>query len=163
MSECRAGIPRVVLGDAYLQLQDEPDASFDLLVLDAFNSDAIPVHLLTREAMRLYLAKLRPEGMIAFHVSNRYLNLRPILARLAEDAGLTARAWLDASGESIPGKQVSDWVIIARREVDFGPVVWPQGADKPPDTRWELIHPQPNTPLWTTEFSNLLSAFRRED
>jgi hypothetical protein len=163
MSQSRAGMPRVVLGDAYLQLQDEQNASFDFLILDAFSSDAIPVHLLTREAIRLYLDKLRPGGIIAFHVSNRYLNLRPILARLAEDAGLIPRAWLDSGGEKIPGKLDSDWVIMARREEDFGTVVWPKGVDKPHDDRWELIRPRQNTPLWTTEFSNLLSAFRRED
>ena len=163
MSQCRAGVPRVVLGDAYLQLQDEPNRSFDILILDAFSSDAIPVHLLTREAMHLYLDKLRPQGIIAFHVSNRYLNLRPILARLAEDAGLIPRAWLDSGGEKIPGKQDSDWIIMAQREEDFGAVVWPQGVDKPHDPRWEMIRPRRDTPLWTTEFSNLLSALRRDE
>ncbi len=160
MTECRAGVPPVVLGDAYLRLKDEANSSFDLLILDAFSSDAIPVHLLTREAMHLYLDKLRPGGILAFHVSNRYLNLRPILAKLAEDSGLIARAWLDLEN-MVPGKQPSDWVVVARRDEDFGAVIWPSGVHEDPDKRWQLIRPRTDTPLWTTEFSNLLSAFRR--
>src|SRR5262249_1706310 len=82
MSECRTTKMRVILGDARLGLLDAADAEYDLLVLDAFSSDAIPTHLLTREAIELYRRKLAPGGVIAFHISNRYLQLHPIVARL---------------------------------------------------------------------------------
>jgi hypothetical protein len=163
MGECRAGKPEVILGDAYLRLQDVPEQSFDMLVLDAFSSDAIPVHLLTREAMQVYKARLKPGGMMAFHISNRYLNLRPILARLAEDAGLVARGWYDLADDKDLGKLGSEWVIMARSNDDFGPVLHPYGRDKRADPRWERIQPKPDTPLWTNNFSNLLSAFGREN
>jgi spermidine synthase len=69
----------VVLGDARLSLTQCPDAHYDLIVLDAFNSDSIPIHLLTREALSLYLSKLTADGILAFHISNKYLNLRPVV------------------------------------------------------------------------------------
>jgi hypothetical protein len=163
MGECRAGVPEVILGDAYLRLQEAPEGSFDLLVLDAFSSDAIPVHLLTREAMQLYRSRLKSGGLLAFHISNRYLNLRPILARLAEDAGWIARGWRDITQNKASGKLDSEWVIMAARDEDFGPVVWSLKNIKLPDQRWELIHPKVGTPLWTTDFSNLLSAFGRDE
>lgn len=79
------GQAQVVLGDARLTLKTAPDRYFDLVVIDAFSSDAIPTHLLTVEAFQMYLQKLKPEGMIALHVSNRYLNLVPVLARMAQE------------------------------------------------------------------------------
>lgn len=165
LSECRVGVPQVILGDAYLRLQEAPEASFDLLVLDAFSSDAIPVHLMTREAVSRYRSRLKPGGLIAFHISNRYLNLRPILAKLADDGGLVARCWRDTveNDTNQLGKTASEWVIMAEREEYFGQVVWPQGVGKTPDPRWERIRPKPNTPLWTNNFSNLLSALRSVD
>ena len=137
--------------------------SFDMLVLDAFSSDAIPVHLLTREAMHVYKGRLKPGGMMAFHISNRYLNLRPILARLAEDAELVAHGWYDLADDKDAGKLASEWIIMARNDDDFGPVLRPYGRDKNVDRRWERIQPKPDTPLWTNNFSNLLSAFGREE
>src|SRR5690606_35482619 len=80
----------VVLGDARLTLAEAPDGAFDVIFLDAFTSDAIPIHLLTREALGLYLEKLAAGGRVMFHVSIRHLDLEPMVARLAEDAGLVA-------------------------------------------------------------------------
>ncbi|HEX2210727.1 MAG TPA: fused MFS/spermidine synthase, partial [Longimicrobium sp.] len=82
---------RVVLGDARLSLARDTAATYDLILLDAFSSDAIPVHLVTREALQTYLARLAPRGIIAFHISNRYLDLEPVVAALAKDRGLAAR------------------------------------------------------------------------
>ena len=79
---------QVILGDARISLAREPDGTHDLIILDAFSSDAIPVHLLTREALDLYFRKLSPHGVLAFHISNRYFDLRPVLSRLARDAQL---------------------------------------------------------------------------
>ena len=80
----------VVFGDGRLTLQRANPSAYDLIVLDAFSSDAIPVHLLTREAIDLYLSRLRPDGIVAVHISNRYLNLEPVLAALAQRDGLAA-------------------------------------------------------------------------
>ena len=89
LSDRAADIP-VVLGDARLALAHAPDLAYDLMILDAFSSDAIPLHLMTREALRLYLDKLAPGGVIAFHISNRMLDLAPVLGNLVADAGAAA-------------------------------------------------------------------------
>ena len=91
LKDCRARSQDVVVGDARLRLRDAPDGGYGLIVLDAFSSDAIPMHLLTREALRLYRDKLADGGLIAFHISNRYLDLAPVLGALARDAGLIDR------------------------------------------------------------------------
>jgi hypothetical protein len=98
---------RVVLGDARLKLREVASGRFDLLVLDAYSSDAIPVHLMTREAVALYIQKLAPDGVLAFHISNRHLDLEPMLGNLLREAGLVALAQTDArisTRESEEGK-----------------------------------------------------------
>jgi SAM-dependent methyltransferase len=95
VADSRADV-KVVLGDGRLRLSEEPSGRFDLLVIDAFSSDAIPVHLLTREALATFLDKLAPHGVIAYHISNRHLDLAPVVARLAVESGLATReqTWL---------------------------------------------------------------------
>ncbi len=78
-----------VLGDARLKIKEAPDASYDIVVLDVFSSDAIPVHLLTQEAVALYLSKLKPDGILVFHISNRYMQLERVVAGIATDLGLS--------------------------------------------------------------------------
>jgi spermidine synthase len=82
---------RVVLGDGRLRLREVPDGAYDLLIVDAFSSDAIPAHLLTREAVREYHRALTPDCLLVLHISNRYLDLKPVVGNLAADAGLVAR------------------------------------------------------------------------
>ena len=94
LSDCPAQV-KVILGDARLSLRSAPDSFYDMIILDAFSSDAIPIHLVTREAIRLYLAKLKPGGILVFHTSNRYLDLNPVLGNLARDAGLIALSGSD--------------------------------------------------------------------
>lgn len=149
-----AGALSIVVGDARLELRDAPDGGYGLLVLDAFSSDAIPAHLLTREALGLYLAKLEPTGIIAAHVSNRYLDLAPVFGRLAEDAGLVAlvRTDLDVSPElAREGKRESEWVVLAHRAEDLGTMA--------ADPRWQTIQ-SGGAPVWTDDFSNLLRVYR---
>jgi hypothetical protein len=154
LSTCRAGRPAVVLGDARRQLVKAPDGGFDLLVLDAFSSDAIPVHLLTGEAFRLYLAKLGPRGVLAFHLSNRYLDLPPLVARLAAetDPSLVVVLDTDLVGERESGRSPSIWVFVAHRRDDLG------------EKRFGL---SPVTPLrgpgWTDDWSNLLGVWKKGD
>lgn len=119
LQDSHAGHLAIVEGDARLQLREQPDASFDLLVLDAFSSDAIPVHLLTREALQLYLAKLRPGGWLIAHVSNRYLALEPVFAALARDAGIVCRSFDDGHENAALGKEASHWICMARTERDL--------------------------------------------
>ena len=110
----------VVLGDARLSMERESDQRFDILVLDAFSSDAIPVHLLTREAFEIYRRHLRPDGVIAVHISNVYLDLEPIVLRTAEDLVLPTAIIRDnghsENGEDAEGIRAygSDWVLLTK-------------------------------------------------
>ncbi|HZB45318.1 MAG TPA: fused MFS/spermidine synthase, partial [Pyrinomonadaceae bacterium] len=122
LTYCSAAPNRTVLGDARLKLRDAPDGHYGLIILDAFSSDAIPAHLLTREALRLYLSKLAPGGLIAFHVSNRALNLDAVVGGLARDAGLEARIFNDHDYRPEIGKEPSHWAVLVRRPEDLGPL-----------------------------------------
>jgi SAM-dependent methyltransferase len=109
--------PRIVLGDARLSLAAEPSATYDLIVLDAFSSDAVPAHLLTREAMQTYLRTLRPGGIIAFHLSNRYYELVPAVATTARSTGLGAMGLSyvpNATRVDQIAARSSSWVVVGR-------------------------------------------------
>lgn len=142
----------VVIGDARLTLERQ-QGLYDLIALDAFSSDAIPIHLLTREAVEMYLSKLKPNGFLAFHISNRYLQLEPILTKVAQSLGLQAYLMIDAptDEESAAGKRPSNWMVLARSRDDVAKLV-----DR---SAWELMEPDPKAPLWTDDYSNILSAF----
>ncbi|MDQ3966181.1 MAG: fused MFS/spermidine synthase, partial [Actinomycetota bacterium] len=142
----------VVLGDARLSLGNAPDGEYGVIAADAFSSDAIPVHLLTREALELYLSKLKSDGVMAYHISNRHLELEPVLGNLARDRGLVCYGQFDGEVEDIPGKFVSHWVVMAREDEDLGSV--------PNDQRWQpcLTTSDPYE-VWTDDFSNILSTF----
>lgn len=145
---------RIVPGDARLSLAREPAASFDIVALDVFSSDAIPVHLLTREALVLYLRVLAPRGLMAFHLSNRHLDLVPVVAALARDLGLAGRVRADerASDEDwAAGRFPSTWVALARQAADLGPLVQAP--------RWRPL-PSSDARPWTDDYSNLIRAFR---
>ncbi len=130
-----------------------PEASYDLIVIDAFSSDAIPTHLITREAVALYESRLKPRGMIAFHVSSRVFNLRPVLAKIAEDRRLGCYARddqempPDKAGEA---KRPSVWVILARDERDIG-----QLAHSAP--RWVTLFGS-GVALCTDDYTNVFGA-----
>jgi hypothetical protein len=146
----------VVLGDARLSLRGARPRRFGVLVVDAFNSDAIPVHLLTRQALALYLDKLADGGVIAVNITNRYLDLRPVLGGLARDAGLSSLVRDDLrvpKARAEAGAAGSVWAVLARRPSDLAPL-----ADDP---RWRPLPAPPGSPVWTDDFSNLLSALKR--
>ena len=145
---------QVVIGDGRLSLATERDSTFDLIVIDAFGSDAIPVHLLTREALALYLAKLRPSGTVAFHISNRYLDLEPVVAETAGSLGATALTGSDAylsNEERGPYRSLSKWVLVSRSPEVVGPMAGLRG--------WSTPRRAEGT-LWTDDFSNVLGVFR---
>jgi hypothetical protein len=149
----------VKLGDGRLTLATQiSDGEYGLLVIDAFSSDAIPVHLITLEAMQLYMRKVGPGGIVAYHISNRYLNLLPVLERQAAALGLALIQREDRIDDAITartGAFTSHWVLIARQREDFGPLV--RRVD------WIPLSPSPRGPLWTDDFSNILSVFHFGD
>jgi len=140
----------VVIGDARLSLQAAPDASFDLLILDAFSSDAIPVHLLTAEAFAMYRQKLAPGGVIMAHISNRYLELEPVLGRITLETGLFGVIQRHGdNSRKIRLRYPSIWVVMAQRPDDI--------VELAPDSRWEPLRGA-NAPLWTDDYINILAA-----
>jgi len=110
----------VVLGDAWLTLGQE-SGPYDLIELDAFSSDSIPLHLLTLEAVTMYRSKLAEHGILAFHISNRYLNLEPILGKIAQKVGMTIYSQEDSptDEEMLAGKRPSRWVVMANSDSDL--------------------------------------------
>jgi hypothetical protein len=145
---------RVVLGDARLSLAAASE-SYDLLVTDVFSSDAIPVHLFTREAFELYLERLAPSGLIALHITNRFLDLEPVVAAIAADLGLVGlRQWDEAipAEEGRLGKSASHWVVLARSEAEFGRLAQ--------DPRWSAMGSVRPARAWTDDYSDLWGVFR---
>jgi SAM-dependent methyltransferase len=146
---------RIVIGDARRTLAMESDQHFDLLVLDAYSSDAIPVHLVTREALAMYLRKLAPGGRLAFHISNVHLDLEPVFANLAADAAMVCRTGDDTTltaEELALGKAPSVWVVMARSAGDLESL-----ARNP---RWRPGRTDERQPVWTDNYSSLLSVLR---
>ena len=144
----------VVLGDARLSLVKAPNRYYDLVILDAFSSDAIPVHLLTQEALQLYFAKLADRGLVAVHISNRYLDLKPVVANLTAANGFAClnRSDLHLSEEDLEaGKTPSVWMVLARRPQDL------ERLASDPD--WHAVSGQPGAAVWTDDFSNILGVF----
>jgi hypothetical protein len=145
----------LVTGDGRLRLAEElargAHADFDVLVLDAFSSDAIPVHLLTREALDLYLGRLRADGVLAVHVSNHYLDLAPVVCALALARGLAATK-VDAAGDERAGTTPSEWILLARdAQILDAPEL--RSAGRP-------VPGAGSAPLWTDDYSSLLPLVR---
>jgi spermidine synthase len=141
----------IVLGDARLSLAAEPPQRYDILVIDAFSGDAIPVHLLTREAVELYQRHLRPGGILAVHVSNQYLNLPPVVQKEADQAGLMSLLVVSEEHEAI-GVFSSDWVLATRNN-DFLRTQEVAKAGK-------SIDRVPGLRLWTDDYSSLLPLLK---
>ncbi len=145
--------PRVVLGDARLSLAHDASTRLDVLVVDAFSSDAPPAHLLTREAVRLYFDRLAPGGLLLLHLSNRYLDFGPVVAALAADARLVARVrgHDPTRAEARLGDAGSVWAVLARKVDDLGRIAR--------DPRWRPPAGAAGA-LWTDDFSNVVRRLR---
>jgi spermidine synthase len=139
-----------VLGDARLSLEREPPQNFDVIAVDAFSGDSIPVHLITVEAFTEYLRHLQPKGVIAFHVSNRFLDLKPVLLAIAE-AHKLEYAFIHETGEA--GGTTSDWVVLTRDKT----FIYKQEIAE----ATEPVAPQPDWRLWTDDYNNLVQVFKR--
>jgi len=145
----------IEVGDARLRLKDAPDHGYGILVLDAFSSDAVPAHLLTREALALYESKLAPGALLAAHVSNRHIDLRPVFADLARDAGLVALTRADAhvtDEETADGKMISRWIAVGSPGPALDALLH--------DARWEKLESDPERRVWTDDYSSLLGVLR---
>jgi spermidine synthase len=151
LDNCAEVPPKIVLGDARIQLQNAPDQHYGLIVLDAFNSDAIPIHLMTREAIALYTSKLATGGIIAFHVSNRSLKLADVLAVVGKHNNLMSMSVADPVMDPVRGKDPSEWVVMAQQSPAFDSL-----AQK---RRWRPLEAT-GADAWTDDFSNILRVFR---
>jgi hypothetical protein len=148
----------VVLGDARLKLAEAENGQYGMIIGEAFSSDAIPVHMLTREATDMYFDKLNEHGVLIHHISNRHLELEPVVGDLARDRGLVCYAEYDQNSEpsSSPYSQyklAAHFTVLARNEADLGSV--------PDDPRWHPCETNTETDrVWTDDYSNLLSTFQ---
>ena len=144
---------KVVLGDARLTLADTPNGHYDLIVMDAFSSDAVPVHLLTREAMALYLRKLAPGGLVGSHVMNRHLELPSVVAGIASANGLVTRIMSSDGADADQYMFASSVAAVARNDEDFGPLL--KSGD------WPVQDPDLDQWVWTDDYSNIAGAVIR--
>lgn len=152
LSYCAAAPVNIALGDARLELQNAPAAHYGLIVLDAFSSDAIPMHLMTVEALDLYLSKLADGGLLVFHISNRSLDLHPVVADLARARALVCLGFDDTARNQPSGKEPSQWVVMARRPADVETLA--------ADARWQKLEGRPERKVWSDDFSNIVSIFK---
>ena len=140
-----------LLGDARLTLEAEPAQRYDVLAIDAFSSDSIPTHLMTYQAMGVYLKNMKPDGVIAFHVTNRFLNLAPVVKRIADEHGLHTVLIVDEAGDD-DDLAKTDWVLVSR---SASALAHPQISESAFN-----ISEIPGLRLWTDSFSNLFKILK---
>jgi hypothetical protein len=141
----------IIPGDARLSLEREPAKQFDLLALDAFSGDSIPVHLLTREAFGVYWRHLKPDGVLAVHVSNKYLSLAPVIALAAAERRKQATLLSD-DGNEMNEESSSDWVLVSSRQ-GFFDLPGIRSAARP-------IDPISGLRMWTDQYSSVYRILR---
>jgi spermidine synthase len=143
---------RTVIGDARLSLQQAPDNTYALMILDAYSADYVPVHLITREALSLYLAKMTNQGILAFHTSSFWIDLAPVLTSLARNAGLACYVEHDtflSMDEARRGKFASTWFVMAHKASDVEALIR--------NPRWRPCG-QTTFPVWTDDYSSLVTV-----
>jgi hypothetical protein len=143
---------KVALGDARLTLEREAPQGFDLLAVDAFSSDSIPIHLITREALAVYLRHMKPDGIVAFHVSNRFLNLIPVVARIAKENGAAVTLVSDEGKEGDDDHTKTDWVLVSQDPNALAAPEIKAVSEKAED--------QAGWRTWTDDYSNLIQILR---
>ena len=149
---CEPGL-RPVIGDARLTFAREPDGAYDLIIVDAYSSDAIPIHLATEEAMKIYKDKLAPHGAVVMHVSNRHLELASVVVGIADANYLKSWVYNEDSGRDNEYIFATNVVISARAAADVGLLA---SSDK-----WVLTDPTEGQRVWTDDYSNILGAVWR--
>jgi hypothetical protein len=151
---CAPEVP-IVLGDARLTLAREPDHYYDLIIIDAYSSDAIPIHLATREAMAIYKSKLKPDGVVTMHLSNQYLALNDVAVGIAAASGMTTWLYDDTNEEDDDDTYIfaSDVAISASKAEDIG--------DLATNKNWKLTKSAPSRRVWTDDYSNIIGAIAK--
>jgi len=153
LSSCAPDV-KVILGDARLTLADAADGAYDILIVDAFSSDAIPTHLLTKEAMAIFAKKIVPDGLVLMHVSNKHMSLAPVVAGIAKANGLLALTSQGEEGNDDSEHKFSSTVVaVARSEADFGALAESE--------EWSEEEPDPADWVWTDDYSNVIGAMIR--
>jgi SAM-dependent methyltransferase len=154
LSQCAPQV-RIVLGDARLSLQRQPANSLDILAVDAFSSDAVPMHLLTREALRVYGRAVQPNGIVLFHISNRYLDLKPVIADLAAREGWTAAmmGYVPEEEEEVLNATISVWIALSRNPATIERL---QALSGPDSVYWETVAPKPGFAGWSDDHASIL-------
>lgn len=145
----------VEIGDARLRLREGSEARFDVLVLDAFSSDAVPIHLVTREALAVYRRALKKGGLLLAHISNNHVHLPPVFSALARDVGMVAIARFDRAtrDEQARGKDSSDWVLLTDSRAEIDTIVRTSN-------QWHPLTPPRTQSVWTDDYANVLRALR---
>jgi hypothetical protein len=143
-----------VIGDARLTFAKEPDGVYDLIIVDAYSSDAIPIHLATEEAMEIYKEKLAPQGAVVMHVSNRHLELASVVVGIADANDMKSWVFSEDSGRDNEYIFSTNVVISARADADVGTIALPS-------SQWTLTEPEDNQRVWTDDYSNVLGAVWR--
>lgn len=152
VSACEPAM-KPVIGDARLTFTKEKDGSYDLIIVDAYSSDAIPIHLATEEAMAIYKAKLAPQGAVLMHVSNRHLELASVVVGIAEENDLKSWVYNEDSGRDAEYIFTTEVVISAREGADVGRLA--------SDEKWTLTEAAEGQRVWTDDYSNVLGAVWR--
>ena len=142
-----------VIGDARLTFAREPDATYDLIIVDAYSSDAIPIHLATEEAMKIYKDKLAPHGAVLMHVSNRHLDLETVVVGIADANDLKSWVYNEDSGRDDDYIFATDVVVSAREEADVGKLA--------SSGQWEETEADDRVRVWTDDYSNIIGALYR--
>jgi len=142
-----------VMGDARLTFTREPDGVYDLIIVDAYSSDAIPIHLATEEAMAIYKDKLAPQGAVVMHVSNRHLELASVVVGIADENDMKSWVYNEDSGRDNEYIFSTNVVISARDEADVGALA--------ANGSWVLTEPADHQRVWTDDYSNILGAVYR--
>lgn len=151
LADSKASI-ETALGDARLNLEREPSRQFDVLAIDAFSSDSIPTHLITREALEVYLKHMAPNGIIAFHVTNRYLNLPPVVQKVADAAGLKTAFVSHDPDDGDDRYSRTDWMLVTRDDAFLASDIVKKVVSK--------VEVPANLSLWTDDFNNLLRIIK---
>jgi SAM-dependent methyltransferase len=152
---------RIVLGDARLSLSQQPANSIDILAVDAFSSDAVPMHLLTHEALQVYGRAVQPNGIVLFHISNRYLDLRPVIAELAQSSHWNAAMleYVPTDDEQAQNATISVWIALSRNPETLARLEQLSGDDA---TAWRSVDPRPGFTGWTDDHASILSIINFE-
>jgi SAM-dependent methyltransferase len=154
LERCGAKQVNHKIGDARLLLRNEPDQCFDLIICDAFSSDVPPLHLITKEALQEFRAKLAPGGMILYNISSRLLNFRPVLGNIAQELHLTGFSLNEGVTDEETmrfGRYSSHWAVMAAEPKTLEAVVQ--------DKAWSPLEPEPKQPVWSDDYYNILGIF----